>query len=241
MADRDLGTASGSANRLWSRTVTVFAATRPGRRTPRPPAAAASARMPAWPPPIDSYGGEPTPALPSSPPGLPRLARRAAVIRNRGEHDLEGQATTAPGARRPVISQDPLSPFSRRRSASAGRAAWPRRGTARTKTESTTMDPERRLGAAAACADGVGRRAQITRFWDPGLSCDRLRLASATPLTLAVVRGRQRIELVTVTARRDPQEEPPCCDRDCRVLLVRLLSWRRRPGGVRRARTGRFG
>ena len=89
------------------------------------PAAAASARVPAWPPPIDSYGGEPTPALPSSPPGLPRLARRAAVIRNRGEHDLEGQATAAPGARRPVIAQDPLSPFSRRRSASARRAAWP--------------------------------------------------------------------------------------------------------------------
>ncbi len=56
------------------------------------PAAAASARVPAWPPPIDSYGGEPTPALPSSPPGLPRFARRAAVIRNRGEHDLEGRA-----------------------------------------------------------------------------------------------------------------------------------------------------
>ncbi len=55
------------------------------------PAAAASARVPAWPPPIDSYRGEPTPALPSSPPGLPRLARRAAVIRNRGEHDLEGR------------------------------------------------------------------------------------------------------------------------------------------------------
>ncbi len=65
----------------------------------------------------------PAPALPSSPPGLPRLARRAAVIRNRGEHDLEGQATAAPGARRPVIAQDPLSPFSRRRSASARRAA----------------------------------------------------------------------------------------------------------------------
>ena len=44
----------------------------------RAPAAAASARVPAWPPPIDSYGGEPTPALPSSPPGLPRLARRPA-------------------------------------------------------------------------------------------------------------------------------------------------------------------
>ena len=36
------------------------------------PAAAASARVPAWPPPIDSYRGEPAPA----PPGLPRLARR---------------------------------------------------------------------------------------------------------------------------------------------------------------------
>jgi len=33
---QDLGKASGSANRLLSRTVTVFAATRPGRRTPRP-------------------------------------------------------------------------------------------------------------------------------------------------------------------------------------------------------------
>jgi hypothetical protein len=75
------------------------------------PAAAASARVPAWPPPIDSYGGEPTRALPSSPPGSPCLARRAAVIRNRGEHDLEGQATAAPGARRPVIAQDPLSPL----------------------------------------------------------------------------------------------------------------------------------
>src|SRR6266700_2189964 len=111
MADRIWGTASGPANRLPSRTVTVFAATRPGRRTPRPPAAAASARLPAWPPPIDSYGGEPTPALPSSPPGLPRLARPAAAIRNRGEHDPEGQATAAPGARRPVIAQDPLSPL----------------------------------------------------------------------------------------------------------------------------------
>ncbi len=93
------------------------------------PAAAVSARVPAWPPPIDSYGGEPAPALPSSPPGLPRLARRAAVIRNRGEHDLEGQATAAPGARRPVIAQDPLSPFSRRRSASARRAASATQGT----------------------------------------------------------------------------------------------------------------
>src|SRR6266705_2067877 len=128
------------------------------------PAAAASARVPAWPPPIDSYGGEPAPALPSSPPGLPRLARRAAVIRNRGEHDLEGQATAAPGARRPVIAQDPLSPFSRRRSASARRAAWPRRGTARTKTESTTMDPERRLFTASARAPWHSARAPEPQF-----------------------------------------------------------------------------
>ena len=51
------------------------------------------------------------PGLPSSPPGLPRLARRAAVIRNRGEHDLEEQAAAASGARRPVIAQDPLPPL----------------------------------------------------------------------------------------------------------------------------------
>src|SRR6266487_4010061 len=116
-----------------------------GRRTPRPrpprhPRACQPGHRPST-----LMVAEPTPALPSSPPGLPCLARRAAGIRNRGEHDLEGQATAAPGTRRPVIAQDPLSPPAGDDQRVPAGQRRPRRGTARTKTESTTMDPERRL------------------------------------------------------------------------------------------------
>jgi hypothetical protein len=88
--------------------VTAFAATvQDGEH--QGPAAAASARVPTWLPPIDSYRGEPTAALPSSPLGF--ATRGAAAMWDRGEHDLDGQAVSAPGARRPVIAQDLLSPL----------------------------------------------------------------------------------------------------------------------------------
>jgi hypothetical protein len=96
MAGQDLGTASGSANRLLSRTVTVSVGPPSQDADTKAPAAPASARMPAWPPPTGSYGREPILVLPSSPPGLPRLAKRAAVIRDRGERDLEAQVTARP-------------------------------------------------------------------------------------------------------------------------------------------------
>jgi hypothetical protein len=64
------------------------------------PAAAASAHVPAWPPSIGSYGGEPASALLSLPPACHtwRGVRRAS-------------GTAGPGARRPVIPQGPLSPL----------------------------------------------------------------------------------------------------------------------------------
>ncbi len=59
-------------------------------------------------------------------------------IPNGGEHDLERQATAAPGARRPVIAQDPLPPLASDDQRVPAGQRRPRRGTARTKTESTT-------------------------------------------------------------------------------------------------------
>jgi hypothetical protein len=99
---QDLGKASGSANRLLSRTVTVtvLSATWPRRRTLRPRPLRCPPRH----------------------PGLPRSARRAAGVRNRGEHDLEGQSTAAPG--RPAARDRPRPTLTvrRRRSASARRS-----------------------------------------------------------------------------------------------------------------------
>jgi hypothetical protein len=63
-------------------------------------AAAASARVPVWPPRIDSYRAERTRSLPSRHPRLaaPAEGGQQWLVRHRGERDLDGQAVAAPGA-----------------------------------------------------------------------------------------------------------------------------------------------
>ena len=102
--------------------------------------AAASARVPAWPPPIDSYRGtDPCAALHAT-----RFAtRRAAVMPDRGNMTSMGQAVGAPGARRPVIAQDLLPPLAGDDQRVPAGQRRPRSATARVRTESTAMDPER--------------------------------------------------------------------------------------------------
>ena len=159
---QDLGTASGSANRSLSRIVTVSATTRPRRRTsrPRPPRHPRAChpghchRLLWW---------RTDPALPSSPPGLPRLAKRAAVIRNRREHDLEGQAAAAPGARRPVIAQGPPSPLAGDDQRVTAGQRRPRRGIARTKTE-TRPWIQNDSGLMGALDPGTASIAPVARF-----------------------------------------------------------------------------
>jgi len=154
---QDLGKASGSANRLLSRTVTVLAATRPGRRTPRP-------RPPEHPqacqPGHRLTAANRPPRLPSSHPVRHAWQDVQGGIRNRREYDLEGQATAAPGARRPVITQDLLPPLAAHDQRVPAGQRRLRRGTARTKTESSgrgRFRDARGFGGPAALGPGSTR------------------------------------------------------------------------------------
>jgi hypothetical protein len=97
---QDLGKASGSANRLLSRTVTVFAGHRPRRRTPRHrPPRHPRACQPGHRASILIVPNEPVRCLLVTPARRSCRGGQHRLVWHRGERDLDGQAAGAPGAR----------------------------------------------------------------------------------------------------------------------------------------------
>src|SRR6266568_4130219 len=151
--------------------------TRPGRRTPTPPASrgiraraslATAHRLLSW-------RTDPCAALLAT-----RFAtRRAAVMPDRGNMTSMGQAVGAPGARRPAIAQDLLPPLTGDDQRVPAGQRRPRSATARVRTESTAMDPERLLSVksrgriavvlpAVWCRGWLRWRSTIGRLGGPG-------------------------------------------------------------------------